>query len=245
MGARTSGAAFPNQVAISGPTNFTYPGEYQKLFRDIGSSVLGYRWYQSNTYLPDYGDEMTGNAYMVFQYFANKGFTAAAIAGILGNFQWESRINPGMWQNLDSSNPNNGYGLMQSTPSTKYRVDYAGPRNINLNDPDENGEGQCAYVNDGPALGQWGSYGGYSYTWAEFSQLKDYGEATRAFMYQYERPGDPHLAERLEFAEHWYNQIINGYWNADWGTPPPNTSPSKYPGWITELQRRLVIPGRH
>lgn len=240
MGAHTSGVTFANQVCIN--SSDTYAGHFQKMFRDVGSSVLAYRWHQSNSYLSLYGDDMTANAYMVFSYFSALGFTDAAIAGLLGNFQQESTINPGLWQNLTPGT--GGYGLMQSTPASKY-FNYASAHNIDTNEPDENGDGQCAYVNDGPALGEWLPGSGYSYTWAEFAKLKDYREATRAFLYQYERAGDAALANRLAYAEHWYNQIKNGYWNADWGTPPPNTSPSKYPGWITELQRRLVIPGRH
>lgn len=42
------------------------------------------------------------------------------IAGMLGNIQTESTVNPGIWQNLDEGNLDLGYGLVQWTPASKY-----------------------------------------------------------------------------------------------------------------------------
>lgn len=238
MGAHSSSYAFAKQVSINDYTSTA--GSWTALYRDPSQSVTDHKWHQSNSYLALYGDYMNDNAYMVFSYFNALGFSAAAIAGILGNFQQESTINPGLWQGLTPGS--GGYGLMQSTPASKY-FNYASANNIDTNDPDENGDGQCAYVNDGPSLGEWLPGSGYSYTWAQFSQLTDYEEATKAFLYQYERAGTPALTNRLEYAAHWYDVISSGAWGAgDPGTP------SGRPGTfaiISDLQRRLVIPGRH
>lgn len=42
------------------------------------------------------------------------------IAGMYGNMQTESTLNPGIWQNLDEGNIDLGYGLVQWTPAYKY-----------------------------------------------------------------------------------------------------------------------------
>ena len=50
-----------------------------------------------------------------FAYFMSKGWTAEAVAGLLGNQQVESTLNPGIWQDLT---PGGGWGLVQWTPSS-------------------------------------------------------------------------------------------------------------------------------
>lgn len=238
MGAHgVSGRSFPNQVSIK--SGWSYASDYQYVFRDPTGTAAAYKWYQDNTALDEYGEEMTGNAYMVFSYFNNLGFSAAAIAGLLGNMQAESSINPGRWQ--DGTGP--GYGLVQWDPATKY-TNWADGQGIDRDDADQNGDGQCQYIDLGEDVGQWGSYGGYSYTWAEFARLDSWNEATLAFLYQYERPSIPHTENRLTYAEHWYNVITSGVWAGDPGNPSPEVFQRQL-GFISDLQRRLVIPGRH
>lgn len=43
-------------------------------------------------------EQMKINANYIYSYLSNKGWTKNAIAGILGNMQSESSINPGRWQ---------------------------------------------------------------------------------------------------------------------------------------------------
>lgn len=77
-------------------------------------------WISKNKYLSV--AEQQNNATMFYQYFAARGWTLNAIAGMLGNIQHESTINPGIWEGLNSdmSVTNKGYGLVQWTPWTKY-----------------------------------------------------------------------------------------------------------------------------
>lgn len=238
MGAHSSRYAFAKQVSINTYTSTASAWTY--LYRDLTQTVSDHKWYQSNDYLDEYGDYMTDNAYMVYSYFIKLGFSYAAIAGLLGNMQQESTINPGLWQN--GSGP--GYGLVQWDPSTNY-TDWADDQGIDRDDPDENGDGQCELINLCEDVGQWIQTSSYSYTWYEFSQLSDYEEATKAFLYEYERAGEAALSNRLEYAAYWYDIISTG----TWGTGDPGT-PSAWPevqrrGAVAELQRRLVIPGRH
>ena len=241
MGAHgVKGKEFPDQVSIR--TSDSYASSWSELYRDPTQTVEAYKWHMSNSYLSEYGDDMTANAYMVYQYFRDLGFTDQSIAGLLGNMQQESTINPGLWENTPAQS--GGYGLVQWTPASGW-FNYASAHNIDTTDADESGDGQCACVNNCTNDGQWIPTGSYPYTWAEFAQLTDVHEAVKAFMYEYERPGIPALQNRLDFADHWYDVIINSDWtHGDPGDPalrPENV----LRGAIAELQRRLVIPGWH
>lgn len=239
MGAHTSGYAFARQVSIN--DSWTSAGYFQKMYRDPTGTVAAYKWHQSNTVLDEYGPDMTANAYMVYSFFNKKGFTAEAIAGLLGNMQAESGINPGRWQGGHGP----GYGLVQWDPASNY-MNYASRNNIDINDADSNGEGQCNCVNECEAEGQWlpNSSHGYTYTWAQFAQLTDVDTAVYAFLWQYERPSKPHTENRITYAHYWYGIIISGQWIGDGGNPSPGYI-EKRRGFIADLQRRLVIPGRH
>ena len=72
----------------------------------------------SNAYLTV--AQMTGNAQYILNYLMARGWSKEAVCAMLGNMQSESTINPGIWQGLDSSRVDLGYGLVQWTPSTKY-----------------------------------------------------------------------------------------------------------------------------
>ena len=72
----------------------------------------------SNAYLSQ--SQMTDNAQYIADYLINKGWTRNAIAGILGNMQRESTLNPGLWESLIYGNMSGGYGLVQWTPATGY-----------------------------------------------------------------------------------------------------------------------------
>lgn len=254
MGAHTAKYSFERQVSISDKT--TYARKWSSLWRDPTGTAQAYKWYMSNSYLDTYGDKMTGNAYMVYSYFRDLGFTNEAIAGMLGNMQRESTINPGVWQNLTPSSyddRNKGYGLVQWTPPKGW-FDYATANNIDINDADESGDGQCACVNNCTNDGQWlpnhpsSIAHNVRYTWQEFSQLTDAREALKAFCWEYLRPSsDPDTLRydlREEYCDHWYDVITSGAWGGDPGDPsgrPDNVRT----GILNDLQRRLVIPGRH
>lgn len=71
----------------------------------------------SNDFLS--GEAMEANAVYVASYLIARGWSLNAIAGLLGNMQHESTINPGIWENLDEGNTSRGLGLVQWTPATK------------------------------------------------------------------------------------------------------------------------------
>ena len=92
-------------------------------------------WVAGNYYLSE--SEMKNNAEMFYDRMRGYGFSLNAIAGILGNVQYESSINPGIWESLDPYE--GGYGLVQWTPYTKYS-EWAGSGWQN------NGDKQCERI---------------------------------------------------------------------------------------------------
>ena len=64
-------------------------------------------------------DQMKINAKYIRSYLLNEGWADNAIAGLLGNMQHESSINPGRWQG-DNVGKGPAYGLVQWDPYTKY-----------------------------------------------------------------------------------------------------------------------------
>lgn len=62
--------------------------------------------------------EMEINATYIYNYLGSRGWSVNAIAGMLGNFEAESTINPGRYQGDVSSG--SGWGLAQWTPHSKY-----------------------------------------------------------------------------------------------------------------------------
>ena len=68
--------------------------------------------------------EMETNARYIVNFFRGKGWTDNCIAGMLGNFQAESTINPARWENNTDYRAqginNKGFGLAQWTPWRKY-----------------------------------------------------------------------------------------------------------------------------
>ena len=63
--------------------------------------------------------QMELNATYIWNYLGSQGWSLQAVAGILGNTEFESGHNPGIWQNLEPI-ASHGYGIVQWTPSTKF-----------------------------------------------------------------------------------------------------------------------------
>ena len=64
--------------------------------------------------------QMEVSAFYIYSALMDKGWTPQAIAGLLGNAQHESSINPGRWQSDSVGSLSSGYGLLQWTPATNY-----------------------------------------------------------------------------------------------------------------------------
>ena len=63
--------------------------------------------------------EAEDNMLCIYDCFEPEGYTIEAIAGIIGNMNNESAMNPWRWQG-DSVSMSAGYGLIQFTPASDY-----------------------------------------------------------------------------------------------------------------------------
>lgn len=163
-------------------------------------------WISNNTTLGI--EDQTNNAFMVWSFFSAQGWTANAVAGMLGNMVAESTINPGRWEIGQTGNPDAGFGLVQWTPASKLFSWLSANGYSN-----GSGEGQCRRIiwelNNGE---QYYPTSQYPLTFKEFSQSTELPHRlASAFLYNYERPGDPEATEtyRQNQADYWY-EVITG-----------------------------------
>ena len=159
-------------------------------------------WTIGNFYLTT--EQMQGNAREVLSFFEQKGWSLNAIAGICGNMQSESNINPGIWQSLQEGNYSGGFGLVQWTPATNY-TNWAGANGYGITDPN----GQLTWIDSVTvSFGQWIATDAYPLS---FDQFKVSGESPEylasAFLKNFERAGVEVEAERRQQARYWYNYL--------------------------------------
>lgn len=159
-------------------------------------------WTISNNYLTE--SQMQGNALEVYNFFSARGWTLNAIAGMLGNMERESNINPGLWQSLDYGNYSGGYGLVQWTPATNY-TDWAAANGYSITDP----KGQMIWIDTMTASsGQWIATSEYNLSFSAFKTSTQSPEwLASAFLKNFERAGVEAEDERRSDARKWYNYL--------------------------------------
>lgn len=186
--------------------------------------------YSGNFFLNE--SQMQANAEYVHGWLSARGWSKNAIAGLLGNFQVESTINPGIWQNLDKGNTGLGYGLVQWTPATKY-LDWCEGRGLEASAMDsallrieyELANGLQYYPTDS-----------YPETFAEFKvSTKSAYYLGMAFVTNYERPAEITTARGTNAAA-WYEYIKN----LEGGTSEPS-EPEGAGEWKPREHRPLPI----
>lgn len=178
-------------------------------------------WIVKNAYLTE--TEMQSNAYMVATFFLAEGWTLNAVAGMLGNMEAESTINPGIWQGLVNPFPADpsriGFGLTQWTPYTKF-TNWAGSEYLS-------GNKQCERIAwEFNNHEQYYPTAAYPETAKQFTQSDKSPEyLAAAFVYNYERPETPNPTYRGQLARKWYN-----YLNKYPAAPQPGSN--KLPLWM-------------
>ena len=159
-------------------------------------------WTIGNYYLNE--TQMQGNALEVYIFFSARGWSLNAIAGILGNMESESTINPGIWQSLNSGNYSGGFGLVQWTPATNY-TNWATVNGYDISDPD----GQLLWIDTRTVpTGQWIATSDYNISFATFktsTQSPEY--LASAFLKNFERAGVEVENERRTQARKWYGYL--------------------------------------
>lgn len=177
-------------------------------------------WISGNYYLNE--EQMQNNANIIWSILSGHGWTLNAVAGMLGNMETESSINPGIWQDLTVGT--GGYGLVQWTPYTKYSS-WAG------SDWRDNGDKEVARIEWEFANGeQYYKTSSYPLTANEFKTSHYSPEyLAYAFLYNYERPGNKNQPQRQTDARKWYD-----YLSGEEPTPPdpPEPDPEPIPAYI-------------
>lgn len=152
---------------------------------------------------------MLQNAIYICLYFKDHGWTLNAIAGILGNMEAESTLNPGRWQSDDVGNTSGGYGLVQWTPATKY---FEWCTSNNLSDPSEMDNNLDRIIYELENGIQWIATSEYSLSFEEFSKSTESAEyLASAFLKCYERAGVEVEETRRTNAQKWYEQLEDTY----------------------------------
>lgn len=166
-------------------------------------------------------EEMEGNAEVLASVFLLNGWSANAIAAMLGNMQSESGINPGIYENLDDTSTTNGFGLVQWTPNTKYK-EWADANGYGSDYGDIFGQTVRIRYELENGL-QWISTDAYPLSFAEFSASAETPEyLAQAFLYNYERPASLDQPNRSTQAREWYEFIQNLF-----PVDPPTPTPEK------------------
>lgn len=161
-------------------------------------------WITGNRYLSI--DEMTVNAQEIMNQLTSRGWTKNAVAGMLGNMQTESTINPGVWESL-SPNVNNGYGLVQWTPATKL-ISWAESEGLDYT----SGDAQLQRIDWEIANNQqWIATSQYPMSFQEFKVSTLTPEyLAQVFIRNYERPRNPNQPIRSTQARYWYDNLEGG-----------------------------------
>lgn len=127
------------------------------------------------------------------------------IAGMYGNMQTESTLNPGIWQNLDEGNIDLGYGLVQWTPASKY-LDWC---TANKYPPDTLNTALLRIEWEIANNQQWIATKYYNHSFTYFltdSNITAY-QAALIFVRNYERPDEYNDNLRGTRANYWYEFI--------------------------------------
>ena len=170
-----------------------------------------------NTSNPLNEEQQKVNATYIYKYLTDKGWSVNAIAGLLGNLQAESSINPGRWEServygtIDGRLV--GVGLVQWTPYTKFTewVRTYLNRGNDYNDLDNN---LARIIYEVENNLQWITTSSYPLSFKEFT-TSDLAPSYLggAFVINYERPRDQSEAVqdyRGELADKWYTYITGG-----------------------------------
>ena len=177
-------------------------------------------WEKGNRYLSQ--SEMDNNAYLVYSYLSQRGWSYNAICAVLGNMVRESTINPALYESFIVS-PSSGYGLVQWTPATNYQ-NWANAKGYDITE----GNYQLEWICDETVpSGQWIPTSQYPISFQEFYTSNDtVDNLTEAFCFNFERAGVVAMDERKQWANYYYNYLKD----LDPINPPVNPDERKQKG---------------
>ena len=166
--------------------------------------------------------QMEVNATYLYNALTSRGWSINAIAGILGNMQAESSINPGRWQG-NNVGVGPAYGIVQWDPFTKY-TNWATSQGLDPSEMDSN----LSRIDYEIANNlQWIPTLQYNFSFQEFTKSNETPEyLASAFLKNYERAGVEVEEQRRKNARFWFD-----YLGGITPTPTPNKKQHKFP-WV-------------
>lgn len=192
-------------------------------------------WIKGNRYLST--AEMQNNALIVRDTLSSKGWSLQAIAGLLGNMQSESSINPGIWQSLNEGNMSGGFGLVQWTPATNF-TEWADANGHAWTD----GDAQLVWIDERTTqVGQWIATTDYPLSFDDFKLSTESPEyLASAFLKNFERAGIEVEEERQSNARSWYT-FLSGSDTPSTPTNPTTKKRKKFNFILFNRQRRTIV----
>jgi len=131
----------------------------------------------------------------IWNYLIGKGFSKAAAAGVMGNFEWESHYDP------TAENEIGAYGIAQWLDRRGNLEAFASQRGQDPSSLAVQLDFFWYEVTEGGEASSFDSYGGLN----GFMNLTDPQEAARIFEECYERSGGSHIGDRQELAQAVYD----------------------------------------
>lgn len=143
----------------------------------------------------------------IWTFFRKLGYSEAATAGIMGNLQQESGIDPTRFQ----TNGGPGRGLAQWTVTERfvYLEKYAKEMGRDWTDL----EAQCMFIDHEINGSQKSFFKKQAGSIEEFKCLTDVEDATVKFEKAYERAGSPNYTKRKEYAIYYYENFTGKIYN--------------------------------
>lgn len=146
--------------------------------------------------------EQTTNAKYIWEKLKAFGWSEQAIAGVLGNMQIESTINPGIWEGLNPNNTSRGFGMVQYTPGSMVLE-----RASQLGVPPGDMDFQLTLLNT-DYFRHWIATSGYNLNYSSFKKSTQSPEwLAQAFLKNFERPANQNQPARSTHARRWYDQL--------------------------------------
>ncbi len=165
-----------------------------------GSGNYSYNWVTKETGSLD-EEEKQNNVVIIYGELKNEGWSLNAIAAAIGNWDWESGLNPGRWQNDDIGNTSVGYGLAQWTPATKI-LNWLSDNGYEQ----DSGEGQLQWVIQNTKT-DWNASNNAEKMTADTFLNSDKDAATLALYYCQSFERGTWTEVRAEYATKWYNWL--------------------------------------
>lgn len=222
MGAHSASRPLADQVSInSGYVSFSAAG-WEELYRYGGGVAYDWNNKQTGGYLKT-DPEAQENVMKIVSVLAPHGWTINAIAGMVGNIEAESGLNPWRWEG-DTVNLSNGYGLFQYTPATNY-INDAGAQALTGFAPNypqgsggaDDGTAQLLFMllNSVQGGAQYIPTAAYPETFTQFqTSTKSPEYLASAWLKNFERAGVEVEAARRANAAYWYDFIAaNPYYS--------------------------------